>query len=174
MGVSSTKPSRCPVPPPTASPGIAAEHGVYLAVGINERDANGGTIYNSLIYFGPDGELLGCHRKLMPTGGERLAWGSWRRFDPDRVRHAVRSGRWTDLLGELHAHGPHGDVRARHRHPARTHMGQLRYLGSYPAPHRQGRPLLRHRLHAAANTAATYPPISPDVMICTRAARTTG
>src|SRR3954453_5374522 len=56
--------------------GIASEHGVYLATGIDERDLHGGTIYNSLIYFGPEGKLLGCHRKLMPTGGERLAWGA--------------------------------------------------------------------------------------------------
>lgn len=52
---------------------VAAEHGVYLAIGVNERD--GGTIYNTLLYFGPDGALLAKHRKLVPTGGERLAWG---------------------------------------------------------------------------------------------------
>jgi nitrilase len=52
---------------------IAAEHGIYLAVGVNERA--GGTIYNTLLYFGPDGALLAKHRKLMPTGGERLVWG---------------------------------------------------------------------------------------------------
>jgi nitrilase len=52
---------------------IAAEHGIYLAVGVNER--TGGTIYNTLLYFGPDGALLAKHRKLMPTGGERLVWG---------------------------------------------------------------------------------------------------
>ena len=52
---------------------IAREHGLYLAMGVNERD--GGTIYNTLLYFGPDGALLAKHRKLMPTGGERLAWG---------------------------------------------------------------------------------------------------
>jgi nitrilase len=52
---------------------IAREHDTYLAVGVNERA--GGTIYNTLAYFGPDGTLLGIHRKLMPTGGERLAWG---------------------------------------------------------------------------------------------------
>ncbi len=51
----------------------AAEHGTYLAIGVNERD--GGTIYNTLLYFGPDGALLAKHRKLMPTGGERLVWG---------------------------------------------------------------------------------------------------
>jgi len=55
---------------------IASSNGTYLAVGVDERSATGGTIYNSLVYFGPDGRLLGCHRKLMPTGGERLAWGS--------------------------------------------------------------------------------------------------
>jgi nitrilase len=52
---------------------IAHGHELYLAVPVNERD--GGTVYNSLLYFGPDGAMLGKHRKLMPTGGERLAWG---------------------------------------------------------------------------------------------------
>jgi len=55
---------------------VADEHSIYLAVGIDERELSGGTLYNSLLYFGSNGELLGCHRKLMPTGGERLAWGS--------------------------------------------------------------------------------------------------
>jgi len=45
----------------------------YLSIGVNERD--GSTLYNTQLYFGPDGSLLGKHRKLMPTGGERLAWG---------------------------------------------------------------------------------------------------
>jgi nitrilase len=52
---------------------IASEHAVYLAIGVNERD--GGTIYNTLLYFAPDGALAAKHRKLMPTGGERLVWG---------------------------------------------------------------------------------------------------
>jgi nitrilase len=51
----------------------AAEAGVYVAMGVNEID--GGTVYNTLLYFGPTGELLGKHRKLMPTGGERTVWG---------------------------------------------------------------------------------------------------
>ena len=33
------------------------------------------TIYNTTLYFGPDGDLLGKHRKLMPTGSERTVWG---------------------------------------------------------------------------------------------------
>jgi nitrilase len=51
----------------------AAEAGVYLAIGVNEID--GGTLYNTLLYFAPDGTLAGRHRKLMPTGGERTIWG---------------------------------------------------------------------------------------------------
>jgi nitrilase len=51
----------------------ARESGVYVAVGVNEID--GGTLYNTLLYFSPEGELVGRHRKLMPTGGERSVWG---------------------------------------------------------------------------------------------------
>ena len=52
---------------------VARENGVHLAVPVNERD--GGTVYNTILYFAPDGTLLGKHRKLVATGGERLAWG---------------------------------------------------------------------------------------------------
>jgi nitrilase len=52
---------------------IARENEVHLAVPVNERD--GGTVYNTILYFGPDGALLGKHRKLVATGGERLVWG---------------------------------------------------------------------------------------------------
>jgi nitrilase len=46
----------------------------HVAVGVNERA--GGTLYNSLLLIDEDGRLLACHRKLMPTGGERLVWGT--------------------------------------------------------------------------------------------------
>jgi nitrilase len=63
------------VPGPAADvlAGIARDSGVYLSVGVNERD--GGTLYNTLLSFGPEGSLMGRHRKLMPTGAERLVWG---------------------------------------------------------------------------------------------------
>lgn len=53
--------------------GIAATHCVHLTVGVVERD--GGTLYCSVLIFGPDGSLLGKHRKLVPTAAERLIWG---------------------------------------------------------------------------------------------------
>ena len=50
-----------------------AETGVFAVVGVIERD--GGTLYCTVLYFdGPKG-LVGKHRKLMPTAGERLIWG---------------------------------------------------------------------------------------------------
>jgi nitrilase len=54
-----------------------AQAGAYAVVGIIERDheSSGGTLYCSMIYFGPDGQILGKHRKLKPTGAERLIWG---------------------------------------------------------------------------------------------------
>jgi nitrilase len=55
---------------------IARENSVWLVVGVNELDpAHSGTVYNSLLYYGPDGSLALTHRKLVPTNHERLVWG---------------------------------------------------------------------------------------------------
>jgi nitrilase len=45
----------------------------YLVIGVIERQ--GGTLYCSVLFFTPEGTLLGKHRKLMPTAAERLVWG---------------------------------------------------------------------------------------------------
>ncbi len=50
--------------------------GAYVVMGINERDiASRGTLYNTLLYFGPNGNILHKHRKLVPTFTERTVWG---------------------------------------------------------------------------------------------------
>ncbi len=62
----------------TARLGEAArEAGVYVAMGANEinAEASGTTLFNSILYIGSDGEVLGTHRKLIPTAGERLVHG---------------------------------------------------------------------------------------------------
>lgn len=62
-------------------PGLATEQlercarqlGIYLVIGVVERE--GGTLYCSVLFFAPDRGYLGKHRKVMPTGSERLVWG---------------------------------------------------------------------------------------------------
>jgi nitrilase len=66
-----------PGPATEALGGAARQAKAYLAIGVIERDSqfSRGTLYCTLLYFGPDGRLLGKHRKLKPTAAERLIWG---------------------------------------------------------------------------------------------------
>ena len=52
---------------------IARDAAIGIVIGVIERD--GHTLYCTVLYVSPDGRLLGKHRKLMPTGSERLIWG---------------------------------------------------------------------------------------------------
>jgi nitrilase len=55
---------------------IAREHGVWLVTGVTEVDPKRpSTLFNTLLYHGPDGMLVERHRKLVPTNHERLVWG---------------------------------------------------------------------------------------------------
>ena len=54
----------------------AKKANAYVCMGINERDvATRGTLYNTMLWLGPDGEIIHRHRKLMPTFTERTIWG---------------------------------------------------------------------------------------------------
>jgi nitrilase len=67
----------------------AKELGIWLVTGVNEVEPHHpGTIYNSLLYHSPDGELTLHHRKLVPTNHERLIWGQ----GDGRGLHAVDTG----------------------------------------------------------------------------------
>ncbi len=58
--------------------GAAARHAkAYVVMGCNEIDPRPevSTIYNTLLFFDPEGRLIGRHRKTMPTAPERMFWG---------------------------------------------------------------------------------------------------
>ena len=51
----------------------SAAHGIFVVVGVIERF--GSTLYCTALMIDPVAGLAGIHRKLMPTGTERLIWG---------------------------------------------------------------------------------------------------
>lgn len=54
----------------------ARDAGCHVVIGINERDRYSyGTLYNTILFIDDTGELLGAHRKLVPTWAEKLTWG---------------------------------------------------------------------------------------------------
>ena len=81
---------------------IARANGVTLVMGVSERVDDGpgqGTLYNSILTFGPDGALLNHHRKLVPTYTERMVWGAG---DAEGLRSAViPNGETTARVGAL-------------------------------------------------------------------------
>lgn len=75
--------------PETARLAEAAKRlGVYVSLGISERDAVTATLYNSNLFIAPDGTVMN-HRKLKPTGSERVVWG-----DADRDFFPVMDTPW--------------------------------------------------------------------------------
>ncbi len=53
----------------------ARDAGAYVVIGVNERDPfSMGTLYNTLVFISDTGDVLGTHRKLVPTWAEKLTW----------------------------------------------------------------------------------------------------
>jgi len=65
------------IPGPALDKACAAAEAakVWVALGITERTSSG-TLYNAVVYINDAGEIAGLHRKLVPTGAERLVWGN--------------------------------------------------------------------------------------------------
>ncbi len=49
---------------------------IHVIIGVHERNSetSNASLYNTLVYINDEGEILGKHRKLIPTGGERMIW----------------------------------------------------------------------------------------------------
>jgi nitrilase len=62
-----------PGPQSASLAATARDNRLHLVVGVIER--SGATLYCTALMYGPDGRLLGKHRKVMPTAMERLVWG---------------------------------------------------------------------------------------------------
>ena len=89
--------------PEVAALGEAAKRAsATVVVGVTERA--GGTLYNTLCYFGPDGALLGSHRKLVPTLSERTVWGMGDGSDLDA--YDTPAGRLSGLICYEHFMAP--------------------------------------------------------------------
>ncbi|MBT8386017.1 MAG: carbon-nitrogen hydrolase family protein [Ignavibacteria bacterium] len=54
----------------------AKKNKIFIAIGVNERnsEASNASLFNTLLYFDDKGNIIGKHRKLIPTGAERLVW----------------------------------------------------------------------------------------------------
>ena len=53
---------------------LASDHNIYIVMGITEKEAASGSLYCSMIYISPTKGLMATHRKIKPTGTERLIW----------------------------------------------------------------------------------------------------
>jgi nitrilase len=110
---------------------------VGIVIGVNERVNHGpghGTLYNTLLFFGPQGQLVNHHRKLMPTYSERMVWGQG---DASGLRST-----------KLHGANVGGLICWEHWMPlARQHMhnaGEQIHIAAWPTVHEMHQVASRH------------------------------
>ncbi len=53
---------------------LAKKNKTYLVIGVTERTSSNGSLHCSMLYISPSKGLLGVHRKIKPTGTERVVW----------------------------------------------------------------------------------------------------
>lgn len=52
----------------------AKENNIHIVIGVNERGQSFGELYNTNLIIDNKGNLVGKHRKLVPTWAEKLTW----------------------------------------------------------------------------------------------------
>ena len=107
----------------------ARESAMTVVMGITE--AAGGSLYNSQLFIGADGALLGTRRKLKPTSAERLVWG-----EGNGAGLLVHDTGDTGRLGGLIC-GEHNLALARYTMQAQQEQV---HVASYPDPMMEGQP----------------------------------
>src|SRR2546430_1993963 len=123
--------------------------GIWIVTGVNEVEPERpGTIYNSLLYHSPAGELALHHRKLVPTNHERLVWGQGDGRGLEAGRTRLRPGRGPDRRGELHAARARRALRVGGRDLRRLDRRRRRRMAADARPHRAREPRVRRRTGA--------------------------
>lgn len=107
-----------PSPETEALTGLSQRTQAALVVGVIERDGN--TLYCTALYFQPEGGLVAKHRKLMPTGTERLIWGQGDGSTLPVVQTKAGKIGGGHLLGKSHASTADCDVCQGRRDLVRT------------------------------------------------------
>ncbi len=54
---------------------LSKENNIYIVLGVTEQQNDNGSLFCSMLYFSPIDGLMGTHRKIKPTGLERVVWG---------------------------------------------------------------------------------------------------
>lgn len=83
---------------------IARKYALYLSVGVIECSNIGSTLWCTNLLFGPSGVLLSKHRKLQPTGAERIVWSQGEAVNPSSAPRGRAEKR--DAAGNVKAPGP--------------------------------------------------------------------
>lgn len=124
---------QCPGPETEMLSSWANELSLHIVIGVVERA--GDTLYCSSLLFSPQQGLIAKHRKLMPTGSERLIWKIRGRLNHASRGYRAGPHRHGNLLGELYALVPAALLQSGRSALVRAHGGRARDLAVEYASH---------------------------------------